>query len=73
MQGVLVPFCSYLTHRQGLPSLIRPRHRFITPYAFSSISFLKVPRSEEKERWGVYTEIKVIYLIHWIGNLQIRE
>nr|WP_223866637.1 hypothetical protein [Candidatus Enterovibrio escacola] len=30
MQGVLVPLCSYLTHRQGLPSLIRPRYRFVT-------------------------------------------
>ncbi|PCS24198.1 Mobile element protein [Candidatus Enterovibrio escicola] len=25
------------------------------------------------ELWGVYTEIKVISLIHWSGNLQIRE
>nr|WP_223824221.1 hypothetical protein [Candidatus Enterovibrio escacola] len=56
-----------------MPSLIRPRYKFITTYAFSDISFLKVPRSAEKERWGVYTEIKVIYLIHWSGNLQIRE
>ncbi|PCS23664.1 hypothetical protein BTN49_0633 [Candidatus Enterovibrio escicola] len=39
MQGVLVPFCSYLTHRQGLPSLICLRYRFITTYASSDISF----------------------------------
>ncbi|PCS22941.1 Mobile element protein [Candidatus Enterovibrio escicola] len=23
--------------------------------------------------WGVYTEIKVISLVHWSGNLQTRE
>ncbi|WP_394349111.1 hypothetical protein [Candidatus Enterovibrio escicola] len=42
-----VLFCSYLTHRQGLPSLIRSSYRFITTYAFLDID---VPRSEEKER-----------------------
>nr|WP_223824311.1 hypothetical protein [Candidatus Enterovibrio escacola] len=35
-----------------MPSLIRPSYRFIITYAFSDIRFLKVPRSEEKERWG---------------------
>ncbi|WP_263363599.1 hypothetical protein [Candidatus Enterovibrio escicola] len=35
-----------------MPSLIRPRYSFITTYAFLDIRFLKVPRSEEKERWG---------------------
>ncbi|PCS21782.1 Mobile element protein [Candidatus Enterovibrio escicola] len=43
MQGVLVPLCSYLTHRQGLPSLIRPSYRFVTTYVFLDIRFLKVP------------------------------
>ncbi|PCS21509.1 hypothetical protein BTN49_3049 [Candidatus Enterovibrio escicola] len=43
MQGVLVPLCSCLTHRQGLPSLICPNYRFVTTYAFSDIRFLKVP------------------------------
>ncbi|WP_223824016.1 hypothetical protein [Candidatus Enterovibrio escicola] len=38
--------------RQGLPSLICLSYRFITTYAFSDIRFLKVQRSEEKERWG---------------------
>ncbi|PCS21135.1 hypothetical protein [Candidatus Enterovibrio escicola] len=44
--------CRYFTHRQGLPLLIRPRYRFITTLAFLDIRFLKVPRSEKKERWG---------------------
>nr|WP_263363848.1 hypothetical protein [Candidatus Enterovibrio escacola] len=35
--------------------MIRPSYRFITIYAFSDIRFLKVPRSEEKERWGDFT------------------
>ncbi|WP_339376601.1 hypothetical protein [Candidatus Enterovibrio escicola] len=52
MKCVLVPLCSYLTNRQALPSLIRPSYRFVIPYAFSDIRFLKVPRSEKKERWG---------------------
>nr|WP_190321993.1 hypothetical protein [Candidatus Enterovibrio escacola] len=43
-------FSSSLTHRQGLPSLIRLRYRFITTDTFSDSRFLKVPRSEEKER-----------------------
>nr|WP_263363593.1 hypothetical protein [Candidatus Enterovibrio escacola] len=25
------------------------------------------------ELWGVYTEIKVIFLVHWSRNLQTRE
>ncbi|PCS21687.1 Mobile element protein [Candidatus Enterovibrio escicola] len=25
------------------------------------------------EIWGVYSEIKVISLVHWSGNLQTRE
>nr|WP_223866616.1 hypothetical protein [Candidatus Enterovibrio escacola] len=50
MQGVLVSLCFYLTHRQGLPSLIRLRYRFVITYVFSNIRFLKVPRSEKKER-----------------------
>nr|WP_263363539.1 hypothetical protein [Candidatus Enterovibrio escacola] len=25
------------------------------------------------ELCGVYTDIKIIYLIHWSGNLQTRE
>nr|WP_263363916.1 hypothetical protein [Candidatus Enterovibrio escacola] len=52
MQGALVLLCSSLTHRQGLISLIRLSYRFVTTYAFSDIRFLKVPQSEEKERWG---------------------
>ncbi|PCS23136.1 hypothetical protein [Candidatus Enterovibrio escicola] len=52
MQYVLVHLCSYLTHRQALPSLICPSYRFVTTSAFSDIRFLKVPRSEKKERWG---------------------
>nr|WP_263363537.1 transposase [Candidatus Enterovibrio escacola] len=35
-----------------MPSLIRLSYRFGITYAFSNIRFLKVPRSEEKERWG---------------------
>nr|WP_263363902.1 hypothetical protein [Candidatus Enterovibrio escacola] len=35
-----------------MPSLIRPSYRFVTTYVFSDIRFLKVPRSEEKERWS---------------------
>nr|WP_241896407.1 hypothetical protein [Candidatus Enterovibrio escacola] len=77
MQGVLVPLCYYLTHRQikptGIASLIYPSYRFVITYAFSNIRFLKVPRSEEKERWGGSTDIKVISLIHCSGNLQTRE
>nr|WP_223824414.1 hypothetical protein [Candidatus Enterovibrio escacola] len=49
MQGALVPLCSYLIHRQGLPLLIRPSYRFVTTYTFSDIRFLKVPGSKEKE------------------------
>ncbi len=52
MQGALVPLCSYLTHRQGLLLLIRLSYRFVTTYAFLDIRFLKVQRSEEKERWA---------------------
>nr|WP_199399508.1 hypothetical protein [Candidatus Enterovibrio escacola] len=52
IQGILVPLYSYLTHRQGLSSLIHLSYRFITTYVFSDIRFLKVPRSEEKERRG---------------------
>nr|WP_263363876.1 hypothetical protein [Candidatus Enterovibrio escacola] len=52
MQGVLVSIClTSLTVRQGqqeFPSLIRPRYRFVTTYAFLDIRFLKVPRSEER-------------------------
>nr|WP_150137751.1 hypothetical protein [Candidatus Enterovibrio escacola] len=48
MQGVLVPLCSYLTHRQARPLLIRLSYRFITTLAFSDVRFLKVPRSEER-------------------------
>nr|WP_223824003.1 hypothetical protein [Candidatus Enterovibrio escacola] len=35
-----------------MPSLIRPRYKFITTSAFSDIRFLKVPQSEEKELRG---------------------
>nr|WP_241896499.1 hypothetical protein [Candidatus Enterovibrio escacola] len=35
-----------------MPSLIHPNYRFVTIYVFSDIKFLKVPRSEEKERCG---------------------
>nr|WP_241896482.1 hypothetical protein [Candidatus Enterovibrio escacola] len=52
MQGVLVSVFSYLTHRQELPSLIRPSYRFVTTCVFTDIRFLQVPRSEEKERWS---------------------
>ncbi|PCS21712.1 Mobile element protein [Candidatus Enterovibrio escicola] len=31
MQGILVSLCSYLTHRQRLPLLIRLSYRFFTP------------------------------------------
>nr|WP_263363717.1 hypothetical protein [Candidatus Enterovibrio escacola] len=51
MLGILVPLYSYLTHRHGLLSLIRPSYRFVTTYAFLDIRFLKVLRSEEKELW----------------------
>nr|WP_241896401.1 hypothetical protein [Candidatus Enterovibrio escacola] len=33
----------------------RPSYKLITTYAFSDIRFLKVPRNEEKERWGSST------------------
>nr|WP_263363519.1 hypothetical protein [Candidatus Enterovibrio escacola] len=34
----------------------------------------KKPVSETSdELWDVYTEIKVISLVHWNGNLQTRE
>nr|WP_241896425.1 hypothetical protein [Candidatus Enterovibrio escacola] len=38
-----------------MPLLIRPSYRFVTTYAFLDIRSSKVPRSEEKERWGVST------------------
>ncbi|PCS23182.1 Mobile element protein [Candidatus Enterovibrio escicola] len=50
MQDILVQLCSYFTHRQGLPSLIRSSYRFVITYAFSNFRFLKIPISEEKER-----------------------
>nr|WP_263363783.1 hypothetical protein [Candidatus Enterovibrio escacola] len=34
-----------------MPSLIRPRYRFITTYTFSDSRFVKVPRSAEK-KWS---------------------
>ncbi len=42
MQGVLVSLCSYLIHRQELPSLIYPSYRFVITYKLSDIRFLKV-------------------------------
>ncbi|PCS22391.1 Mobile element protein [Candidatus Enterovibrio escicola] len=33
---------------------IRLSYRFVTIYAFLDIRFLKVPRSEKKERWRGY-------------------
>nr|WP_199399446.1 hypothetical protein [Candidatus Enterovibrio escacola] len=35
-----------------MPLLIHPSYRFIKTYAFSDIRFLKILRSEEKERSG---------------------
>nr|WP_263363645.1 hypothetical protein [Candidatus Enterovibrio escacola] len=35
-----------------MPSLIRLSYKFVIINAFSDIRFLKVLRSEEKERWG---------------------
>nr|WP_263363577.1 hypothetical protein [Candidatus Enterovibrio escacola] len=56
-----------------MPSLLRQKYRFVTTYAFSNIKFLKVPRSKKKERWGSFTEIKVISPVHWSGNSQTSE
>ncbi|WP_263363588.1 hypothetical protein [Candidatus Enterovibrio escicola] len=39
MQSFLVMFCSYLTHRQGLPLSICLSYRFVTTSAFSDIRF----------------------------------
>nr|WP_263364440.1 transposase [Candidatus Enterovibrio escacola] len=34
----------------------------------------KKPVSERTDEiWGVYSEIKVISMVHWSGNLQTRE
>nr|WP_223824112.1 hypothetical protein [Candidatus Enterovibrio escacola] len=51
-----------------MPLLIRPSYRFVTTYAFSDSRFLKVPRSEEKERWGGfrplnYTSLTMIKVV----------
>ncbi len=63
MQYVLVPLCYYLTHRHGLSLLIHPSYRFVTTYEFSNISSLKVPRREEKERWGGSTASNYTFLL----------
>nr|WP_150149323.1 hypothetical protein [Candidatus Enterovibrio escacola] len=45
-----------------MPSLIRLSYRFVITYSFSDIRFLKVPRSDEKERCGDYTASNYVLL-----------
>nr|WP_223823992.1 transposase [Candidatus Enterovibrio escacola] len=56
MQGVLVPFCSYLIRRQARLTRISFVDSFqLQVYHNLRIlrhQVLKVPRTEEKERWG---------------------
>ncbi|PCS22773.1 Mobile element protein [Candidatus Enterovibrio escicola] len=72
-----VPFCSYLIHRQERSTWIA----FIDSSKPQVCYNLRILRHQvfqgtvkrEKGTMGSSTEIKVISLIHWIGNLQTRE
>ncbi|PCS23232.1 Mobile element protein [Candidatus Enterovibrio escicola] len=49
--------------------MIRPSYRLVTTYAFSDIRCLKVPRSEEKERWGGSYGYKLDLIINDQGSI----
>ncbi|PCS22388.1 Mobile element protein [Candidatus Enterovibrio escicola] len=61
--------CHYLTHRQDLPSLIRPSYRFVTTYSFSDIRFFRGTSKRGKGMMGWFYGFKLHLIIYDQGGI----